>query len=35
MDKILEKIIQYSNQKFSSNVIEKCLTIASPVHILP
>lgn len=29
LEKILEKIIQYSNQKFSSNVIEKCIIISS------
>jgi RNA-binding protein of the Puf family, translational repressor len=31
LEKILDKIIQYSNQKFSSNVVEKCLSISSQV----
>jgi len=32
LDKILDKIIQYSNQKFSSNVIEKCLMFSPPEY---
>jgi hypothetical protein len=28
LEKAVEKIVQYSNQKFSSNVIEKCVVIA-------
>lgn len=30
-EKVVEKIIQYSNQKFSSNVVEKCISIGSAV----
>lgn len=33
-DKVVEKIIQYSNQKFSSNVVEKCISIGSAVRYL-
>ncbi len=33
-DKVVEKIIQYSNQKFSSNVVEKCISIGSAVIYL-
>jgi len=38
LEKATEKIVQYSNQKFSSNVIEKCIVIAplvSRFFILP
>jgi len=30
LERASEKIVQYSNQKFSSNVIEKCIVIANP-----
>jgi Pumilio-family RNA binding repeat len=33
LDRIVDKVIQYSNQKFSSNVVEKCLVFASEVPI--
>ena len=33
-EKVVEKIIQYSNQKFSSNVVEKCISIGSPVTFI-
>jgi len=29
IEKVVEKVIQYSNQKFSSNVVEKCISISS------
>jgi len=29
-EKTFDRIVQYSNQKFSSNVIEKCLVVSSP-----
>jgi len=32
LEKATEKVVQYSNQKFSSNVIEKCIVIA-PLEI--
>jgi hypothetical protein len=31
-EKTFDRIVQYSNQKFSSNVIEKCLVIAAPEY---
>jgi len=30
LERASDKIVQYSNQKFSSNVIEKCIVIATP-----
>lgn len=30
-EKTFDRLVQYSNQKFSSNVIEKCLVVTSLV----
>jgi pumilio RNA-binding family len=32
-ERVVEKIVQYSNQKFSSNVVEKCISIGPMVTI--
>jgi len=29
-EKVIDRIVQYSNQKFSSNVVEKCISIGTP-----